>query len=355
MGIEVLNEISATPEETPVIHVSMANPIYRGPIGPKGEKGDKGDQGIQGVKGDKGEPGPQGPIGPKGDQGVQGLQGPKGEKGDIGPAGPQGIQGIQGPIGPAGERGPEGPQGVQGEQGPKGVQGDKGDTGPMGPQGEPGERGPEGPKGDKGDIGPAGPQGIQGEPGPKGDKGDQGERGPEGPQGPAGEGANIPVYVLPKISHGVSPNVEYQAIFNEILTRSINGEKLFKDYVGYVGDNNLIVGVKADGTYGHVYHLSIDDERSEIKYIRFLLTADKKIKGASYISTYDIKPENIYISESASPSGAYGNLRTILAYIKNNMMTNAQVEAKGYQTADQVNALITAALAALPAAEGGSF
>ena len=58
MGIEVLNEISATPEETPVIHVSMANPIYRGPIGPKGEKGDKGDQGIQGVKGDKGEPGP---------------------------------------------------------------------------------------------------------------------------------------------------------------------------------------------------------------------------------------------------------------------------------------------------------
>lgn len=235
MGIEVLNKISATPEETPVIHVSMANPIYRGPIGPKGEKGDIGPQGVQGIKGEKGEPGPQGPIGPKGDQGVQGLQGPKGEKGDKGDIGPQGPQGIQGPIGPAGERGPEGPQGVQGEQGPKGLQGDigpmgpeglkgdkgdKGDTGPMGPQGEPGERGPEGPKGpqgdigpmgpegpmgpkglqgergpegpegpkgDKGDIGPAGPQGIQGEPGPKGDKGDQGIQGPEGPQGPAGE------------------------------------------------------------------------------------------------------------------------------------------------------------------------
>ena len=334
MGIEVLNKISATPEETPVINVSLANPIYRGPIGPKGEKGDKGDQGIQGPigpqgpqgvkgeKGDKGEPGPQGPLGPQGPQGVQG---------EVGPAGPQGIQG---PIGPAGERGPEGPQGPQGEQG---IQGE---VGPSGPQGLQGERGPEG------------PQGPQGEQGPKGDKGDPG---PEGPMGPAGEGANIPVYVLPKISHGVSPNAEYQAIFNEILTRSINGEKLFKDYVGYVGNSNLIVGVKADGTYGHVYHLSIDDERSEIKYIRFLLTADKKIKGASYISTYDIKPENIYISESASPSGAYGNLRTILAYIRNNMMTNAQVEAKGYQTADQVNALITAALAALPAAEGGSF
>ena len=210
--------------------------------------------------------------------------------------------------------GPEGPMG------PEGLKGDKGDTGPMGPQGEPGERGPEGPKGEKGDIGPAGPQGPQGIQGPKGDKGDPG---PEGPVGPAGEGANIPVYVLPKISHGVSPNAEYQAIFNEMLTRSINGEKLFKDYVGYVGNSNLIVGVKAEGTYGYVYHLSIDDERSEIKYIRFLLTADKKIKGASYISTYDIKPENIYISASSSPSGAYGNLNAILAYIKNNMMTNA--------------------------------
>lgn len=343
MGIEVLNKISATPEETPVINVSMANPIYRGPIGPKGEKGDIGPQGPIGPKGDQGNiglTGPQGPMGPQGPQGVQG---------EIGPIGPQGPQGIQGPIGP------EGPQGPQGEQGPKGLQGDIGPMGPQGLQGERGPQGEQGPKGDKGDIGPAGPQGIQGEPGPKGDKGDQGERGPEGPMGPAGEGANIPVYVLPEISHGVSPNAEYQAIFNEMLTRSINGEKLFKDYVGYVGNSNLIVGVKAGGTYGHVYHLNIDNERSEIKYIRFLLTADNKIKGASYISTYDIKPENIYISANNSPSGAYGNLNAILAYIKNNMMTNAQVEAKGYQTADQVNALITAALAALPAAEGGSF
>jgi hypothetical protein len=63
MGIEVLNKISATPEETPVIHVSMANPIYQGPIGPKGEKGDKGDQGIQGpqgIQGDKGDTGNSG-------------------------------------------------------------------------------------------------------------------------------------------------------------------------------------------------------------------------------------------------------------------------------------------------------
>jgi hypothetical protein len=128
---------------------------------------------------------------------------------------------------------------------------------------------------------------------------------------------------LPTISHGVSPSAEYQTIFNEMLARSINGEKLFKDYVGYVGNSNLIVGVKAESSYGYVYHLNIDDERSEIQYIRFLLTTDNKIKGTSYITTYSIKPEDIYISAEASPSGAYGNLKTIMTYIKNNMMTSA--------------------------------
>ena len=102
MGIEVLNKISATPEETPIIQVSMANPIYRGPIGPKGEKGDKGDQGVQGLQGPKGEKGDIGPQGPKGDQGNIGLTGPQG------PMGPQGPQGVQGEVG---ERGPEGPAG----------------------------------------------------------------------------------------------------------------------------------------------------------------------------------------------------------------------------------------------------
>ena len=91
-------------------------------------------------------------------------------------------------------------------------------------------------------MGPAGPQGPKGEVGPQGPIGPQGPQGPKGDQGPEGPaGANISVYVLPKISHGVSPDAEYQAIFNEMLTRSINGEKLFKDYVGYVGNSNLIV------------------------------------------------------------------------------------------------------------------
>ena len=210
--------------------------------------------------------------------------------------------------------------------------------GPAGPQGPKGEVGPQGP------IGPQGPQGIQGE---------QGPAGPQGIQGPAG--ANISVYVLPKISHGVSPDAEYQAIFNEMLTRSINGEKLFKDYIGYVGNSNLIIGVKIESSYGYVYYLNIDDKKSEIGYIRFLLTTDKKIKGASYVINCSIKPENIYISADDSPSGAYSNLKANMAYIKNNMITNAQVEAKGYQTEAQVNTLITAALDAIGTAEGGAY
>lgn len=219
-----------------------------------------------------------------------------------------------------------------------------------------GPAGPQGPQGEVGPQGPIGPQGIQGEPGPQGPKGDQGPEGPQGIQGPEGPaGANISVYLLPKISHGVSPNAEYQAIFNEMLTRSINGEKLFKDYIGYVGNSNLIIGVKIESSYGYVYYLNIDGKRSEIQYIRFYLTTDKKITGVSYINIYEIKPENIYISENDSPSGAYSNLKANMAYIKNNMMTNAQVEAKGYQTEAQVNTLITAALDAIGTAEGGAY
>ena len=70
MGIEILNKINATPEETPVIHVSMSNPTYQGPIGPKGDKGDKGDSGPQGEQGLKGDIGPVGPKGETGNSGV---------------------------------------------------------------------------------------------------------------------------------------------------------------------------------------------------------------------------------------------------------------------------------------------
>ena len=132
MSVKVLNTIIANPEETPVINVSMSNPIYRGPAGP---------QGI---------PGPIGPKGPQGEVGPVGPQGPKGEDAvfDFNTLTPEqkeelrGPQGIQGPVGPAGPQGEVGPQGSQGVQGPIGPQGPIGETGPQGEpgiQGEPGK------------------------------------------------------------------------------------------------------------------------------------------------------------------------------------------------------------------------
>ena len=58
-SIETLNQVQAE-LDVPVINLSMANPIYRGPAGERGEDGKPG------------------PIGP---QGIPGEQGPKGDKG----------------------------------------------------------------------------------------------------------------------------------------------------------------------------------------------------------------------------------------------------------------------------------
>lgn len=105
MAIKVLNRMIANPEETPIVNVSMTNPIYRGPEGPVGPVG------PQGQPGPEGKPGPQGPKGDsltfndltpeqkeelRGPQGIQGEPGKKGDKGDQGAVGPQGPQGIQG-------------------------------------------------------------------------------------------------------------------------------------------------------------------------------------------------------------------------------------------------------------------
>ena len=133
--------------DVPIISVSLANPIYRGP------KGDKGDKGVDGtVKFDD-----------LTEAQKASLRGPQGERGPMGERGPQGERGLQGEQGPQGERGPQGEQGLQGEQGPQGERG---------PQGE---------------------QGLQGERGLQGEQGPQGERGPEGPAGPKGEDGHTPV------------------------------------------------------------------------------------------------------------------------------------------------------------------
>lgn len=78
MSIEVLNKMTAVPEETPVINVALGNPIYRGPKGDKGDKGDIGPIGLTGATGPQGiqgEVGPQGPAGPQGEPGPTGADG----------------------------------------------------------------------------------------------------------------------------------------------------------------------------------------------------------------------------------------------------------------------------------------
>lgn len=105
--IETLNQVQAE-LDAPVIHLSMTNPIYRGPAGPAGERGPAGARGLQG---EQGIPGPMGPQGPKGEQGPVG---PQGDQGIQGPKGDQGEQGIQGERGEKGETGPEGPAGANG-------------------------------------------------------------------------------------------------------------------------------------------------------------------------------------------------------------------------------------------------
>ena len=117
--------------DVPIISVSLANPIYRGPKGDKGDKGVDGTvrfddlteaqkaslRGPQGERGPMGERGPQGEQGPQGERGLQGEQGPQGERGPVGEQGPQGERGLQG------EQGPQGPAGPKGEDGHTPVKG----------------------------------------------------------------------------------------------------------------------------------------------------------------------------------------------------------------------------------------
>ena len=111
MSIEVLNKMTAVPEETPVINVSMSNAIYRGPKGDKGDKGDDGSIVFEELTPEQKEElrGPQGPQGPKGDKGDRGLPGAQGIQGPIGPQGPEG------PVGQAGQDGAPGKDGVDGK------------------------------------------------------------------------------------------------------------------------------------------------------------------------------------------------------------------------------------------------
>lgn len=91
----------------------------QGPPGPQGAPGSiefeeltpEQKEQLRGPQGPQGEVGPQGEPGEKGDKGEPGEKGPQGDKGDKGDAGEQGAQGEVGPEGPQGETGPAGADG----------------------------------------------------------------------------------------------------------------------------------------------------------------------------------------------------------------------------------------------------
>lgn len=90
MAIEVLNKMVATPDETPIINVALANPTYRGPAGPVGPQGPKGDIGPQGPKGEDGFVVFEDLTADQKEQ----LRGPQGVQGEPGPEGKTPIKGV---------------------------------------------------------------------------------------------------------------------------------------------------------------------------------------------------------------------------------------------------------------------
>lgn len=107
--------LNARSEGMIVINTELTNPTYRGPAGPQGPQG------------------PRGPEGPVGKTGPAGPQGPKGQDGfivfeELTQEQKEQLRGPQGPQGPIGQDGAQGPQGPKGDKGDKGDQGEAGHT-----------------------------------------------------------------------------------------------------------------------------------------------------------------------------------------------------------------------------------
>ena len=304
-----------------------------------------------------------------------------------------------------------GPQGEQGPQGPKGDKGDTGERGPQGLQGPIGETGPEGPQGISGEAGPQGPRGYSlsasrdeankrvniyqvqdngsiiqayiydGEQGPKGDTGEQG---PAGPSGELTEEEKAQMlngygktYQIEWYS-GKSVTEQEKADLEEMFASAKEG-KYFTAYINKISVVQIGVGTNYLDLY--VYKTT-----GGSKYLRYQFDDNGNLTttihngdgGSTQLDSYDIT-----VLAGFSPSGVKTNVGEAFQYIKNNyykktevdglipdtstfalktdipdvsgFTTMTAVEAKGYQTEAQVNALITAALGNIAVAEEGSY
>lgn len=163
--------------------------------------------------------------------------------------------------------------------------------------------GPEGPKGDKGDQGLQGPIGATGPEGPQGIQGPIGLTGPEGPQGVQG----------------------IQGIQGE---QGPKGDKGDKGDTGEVGPEGP---AGKDGKDGEDYVLTDADKQ--------------QIAGMVVIPAPDVDLSNYYTKSETN------------ALIPNvsGFITMSAVEAKGYQTASDVETAISNALSAIGVAEEGVY
>lgn len=184
-------------------------------------------------------------------------------------------------------------------RGPKGDKGDKGEDGSivfeeLTPEQKEELRGPAGPQGPKGDRGDAGPEGPQGKEGPRGLQGPQGNIGPQGIVGPQGaQGIQGP------------PGPTGVYIGTEEPT-----------------DKEMNVWIDIDGGE----NVGIATQQWVNEQIAAIPQPD--------LDDYALK------SEIPSTTG---------------FITMSEVEAKGYQTAKQVDSAITEALSAIGVAEQGVF
>lgn len=349
MSIEVLNKMTAVPEETPVINVALTNPIYRGP---KGDKGDKGDIGPIGLTGPAGPRGPQGIPGPKGEDGFIKFEELTDEQKEL-LRGPQGIPGEMGPIGPQGE------------------------TGPMGPQG---------PKGDPGEPGPEGPAGVDGYTPIKGTdyftEADKEELMANQPK----------VYYLGSMSKNTKLTDDEKLMVEEIFTRMRN-----KDYNFVIcGSYMKYIVPSFAGAYQYLY-LDIVEPTEKYALRRYTLNFDADTNKLSYTNPIWNYTEYLYdaryinVPRNTTPSGkqetlwnvlgtlvfSYAKLTDLIASGVSYDNTETQMEATtvqdaldhlfdtaidatylenlGYQTESQVNALITTALGNIGVAEEGEY
>ena len=304
-----------------------------------------------------------------------------------------------------------GPQGEQGPQGPKGDKGDTGERGPQGLQGPIGETGPEGPQGISGEAGPQGPRGYSlsasrdeankrvniyqvqdngsiiqayiydGEQGPKGDTGEQGPAGPSGELTEEEKAQMLNGYGKTyKIDWYSGKNITEQekADLEEMFASAKEG-KYFTAYINKISVVQIGVGT-------NYLDLYVYKSTGGSQYLRYQFDNNGNLTttihngngGSTQLDSYDIT-----VSAGFSPSGVKTNVGEAFQYIKNNyykkteidelipdtstfalktdipdvsgFTTMTAVEAKGYQTEAQVNALITTALNNIAVAEEGSY